>query len=240
MDETNAFDLLAPLERIAGESLRANSALHDYALMGPGRSQRKLLEKYRQMRTRSKAEADAERPPTVQLTRIAEWSTRFQWQERVAAYERLLDHEEEELWKARRKALRNSEWEMQDRLIGLANQIIDAAPDFISEKTVMSEDGSTTVFKKLDGWLAVKAAETGSDLGRRSAGMEKETTKVEHSGLLDVSTDYAKIDDEQLERIIANLIAAATERSPGDGPDGESTPTEPAPDESSGETIEQA
>ena len=237
MIDSPSFDPEDPLARAPGESLRANAAFRDYALMGPGRSLRKLQERYKGVQRGAKEGTGERLPPSVRLSRLSEWSVDHHWQERVLAYERRLDREEEELWRERRKKLRSTEWDASDKLLGLAAQIVDAAPDFISEHETVDKNGTITIYKALDGHLAVKAAETGSDLGRRAAGMEKEKTKVEHSGLEVVQpADYGKIDDEQLERLIHNLIAAAAERSPGDGPGGKDTPADqPATPEPPGE-----
>lgn len=70
------FDQDTPLNRIKGETIKANTALMDYWLMGAGRS----LEKLRQSYTK----AASEKAPTVHLRTLQEWSSRDHWQARIA------------------------------------------------------------------------------------------------------------------------------------------------------------
>lgn len=58
------------------ESLKSNQALVDYWMMGPGRSLRKLHQKY--------IEQTSAMPPTRHLRTLLGWSTEFQWQDRIA------------------------------------------------------------------------------------------------------------------------------------------------------------
>lgn len=64
---------------LPGESGKAHSALIDYCQMGPGRSLSTLAERYRRV--------PKPVPPTVRLNTLKEWSVRFKWQERTAAYD---------------------------------------------------------------------------------------------------------------------------------------------------------
>lgn len=70
------FDQDAPLSRIKGETIKAHNALMDYWLMGAGRSQEKLRQRY--------SEDTANEPPTIHLRTLAGWSTRYHWQARIA------------------------------------------------------------------------------------------------------------------------------------------------------------
>lgn len=70
------FDASDPLSRVAGETAKANLALRDYAMMGPGRSLDKLLDRY---------QSAAEERPTMRRATLVAWSTRYAWQARVEA-----------------------------------------------------------------------------------------------------------------------------------------------------------
>lgn len=74
--DEQAFDPADPLALVAGETERANAALRDYAMMGPGRSLLRLAEAYR---TRTGG------VPTKQLSTLKAWSARYHWRERCYA-----------------------------------------------------------------------------------------------------------------------------------------------------------
>jgi len=74
MTEKVLFDQDSPLDRIAGESRRANDALRDYYGMGTDRTLKKLLERY----------TSGTGPVlTRRFSTLKEWSTRHGWQARV-------------------------------------------------------------------------------------------------------------------------------------------------------------
>ena len=79
-----------PLGRCKRETRRANDALRDYWLMGPGRSLRTLCEVYSQ---RSVSEASAEAPPTKRARTLFHWSTYYAWQARIDHAKKILDDE---------------------------------------------------------------------------------------------------------------------------------------------------
>ena len=66
----------SPLSRTANETQKANTALMDYWLMGAGRSQEKLQQKY--------SKTTVNQPPSVHLRTLAGWSVRHHWQARIA------------------------------------------------------------------------------------------------------------------------------------------------------------
>ena len=66
-----------PLERLPGESKRAQAAFISYALLGSGRSLRKLLAEFKQ----------AERAPTRAWESLCSWSTKYSWVERAARFD---------------------------------------------------------------------------------------------------------------------------------------------------------
>lgn len=55
---------------------KAAAGFADFVGMGPGRSLRKLHERYRQQ--------TASKPPAVRLETLFEWSTKYAWQDRLA------------------------------------------------------------------------------------------------------------------------------------------------------------
>ncbi len=67
----------SPLSRIANETIKANTALMDYWLMGAGRS----LEKLRKSYVKSPSSNE---PPSVHLRTLQKWSSRHHWQARIA------------------------------------------------------------------------------------------------------------------------------------------------------------
>lgn len=59
------------------ETPKAAQAFADYVALGPGRSLRSLHARYRQQ--------TVNKPPTVRFETLAEWSTTYGWQDRIAA-----------------------------------------------------------------------------------------------------------------------------------------------------------
>ena len=82
-DETLDPSVWDSLARQAGESPKAHAAFLDYVRMGPGRSLRKLHERYCRQ---SDVEPPSDLAPTKRLRTLQEWSVRFAWQKRLAAY----------------------------------------------------------------------------------------------------------------------------------------------------------
>lgn len=75
-------------ERKVGESDRAVQACNDYLRMGPGRSLRKLTQKYNKTRQNT--------TPTRSFDTLANWSTLFNWQERATEYDAAREAEKNE------------------------------------------------------------------------------------------------------------------------------------------------
>lgn len=71
------FDQDTPLNRAANETIKANTALMDYWLMGAGRSLANLCQIY------AEPMPDSE-PPTVHIATLKVWSSRHHWQARIA------------------------------------------------------------------------------------------------------------------------------------------------------------
>jgi hypothetical protein len=188
----------APLERAKGESRKANQALRDYALMGSGRSQRKLIEHYK----KQAASNPLAKPPTLVYSTLAGWCLNFDWVARVDAWTEIRQEQDEIEWAERRRQIRQDDYRLAERLRGLANEILDAAPTFYRRR-VKTERGEPTrrvvesgdrevhhitrvdtqiVTVALDGNLMTKAAKVASELGRLAAEVQPPAQKIEHSG----------------------------------------------------------
>jgi hypothetical protein len=162
-----------PLARCQGETKRANTALADYAMMGPARSLAKLAEHY-------VSQPATSAPPTRRLNALKRWSTRHDWQARVSAWEDIKRAEAEEEWGRRRSELCEIEW-------GKARQLLERADAMLKlplTEKIVDSDGQMVVIKPVR-WSAADIArytETASKLMRLAAGMETERTDVTSGG----------------------------------------------------------
>lgn len=126
------WDPDAPLTRMKGERTDANQALNDYALMGAGRSLAKLCDHYKRGQNVGSSLAQPgggvspagrtppAQPPTKRLPTLETWSSRYDWQRRVAAWQALQIAKEHEKWEERRR-----EW--RERAFGLATSLAEKA-----------------------------------------------------------------------------------------------------------------
>lgn len=211
----------APLNRIKWESKNANIALRDYYRMGPGRSLAKLHAKYLQ--------EESIEPPTRKRYTIDTWCLKNHWVKRVAAKQALDDAEEERLWAARRRQVREQDWEMADKLRGVAAKILEEAPIFVKQQRrfIKGEEGQPdreVITMALNGQLGVKAAEAGSKLARLAAEMENERQKIvlamerEVEAFFDAAQQV--LDESDFNRLLSRLggetggETAAEEESP--------------------------
>ncbi|NBD36745.1 MAG: hypothetical protein GVY30_12215 [Chloroflexi bacterium] len=97
------WDADAPLSRAKGERRDANAALHDYCLMGDGRSLRKLAAKYKEQK---KSTASADAPPTLYKSTLFNWSSRYDWVARAERFDQLEHERELREWRDRRRESR--------------------------------------------------------------------------------------------------------------------------------------
>jgi len=171
LDETldpSAWDSLA---RQAGETPKAHAAFLDYVRMGPGRSLRKLHERYCQQ---SGNEPATESPPTQRLRTLADWSVRFDWQKRLAAYKDERDRHDQERWEARRRAVRERDWDAGEELRDLAAQVLAQAPQFVktTRRLLRGHDGAPdreVITLGLDADALLKTLKLASELQRQAA-----------------------------------------------------------------------
>lgn len=177
------WNLKAPLERAKGVGRRANQALRDYAMMGTGRSLRKLLKRYRGQ----KADNPQTELPTVKWGTLSGWSCKYDWVARVDAWTAIKQEEEETEWKERQRQIRQQDWSHGQQLREMAAKILEAAPAFIKRRERIEQGepdaqghrvDTKIITVALDGHLLTKLEKLASDLSRRAAKMEKDIITV--------------------------------------------------------------
>ena len=186
MEIPNTFDAENPLDRLPGESLRANQALRDYTLMGAGRSIRKLQARYKN---------HGGSVPTRGLKTLLVWSSQHHWQARVAEWERLQARAEEAEWIDRRRQVREDEWKLGSDLLGLARSILAEGPKFLTTTRRVTKDGREIITMALDGKFMVQLTELAAKLRRLSA--EMETDHQRHSIDEQIIVTLKGIDEEE-------------------------------------------
>jgi len=146
-----------PWDRRAGETARAHAALMDYCRLGPARSLAKLLDRYQ----------SANEPYTTRrLPTLAGWSSRFAWQERVAAWDMAEEEKRQALWEERRRQMLEADWSQGGKLRDLGDRILGEAPRYITRTETRRDDGSLVITLEIDAGLAIKAIQAGSQLQR--------------------------------------------------------------------------
>lgn len=172
-----------PLARIKRETIRAHRAFLDYLEMGPGRSLRILFAEYRQHLDNETA---TEEPPTKRFRTLARWSTRWQWQARLAAWQDIVRKEREAKWKRRATEQREWEWSASRQLIERFEQMMRFP---LHEQTVskVDEEGKPiiTIVKPVK-WTqrdTVAVAKVAAELARLAAAMETERHAVDVSSV---------------------------------------------------------
>lgn len=197
------WDLDAPLQRYKGESAKANGALQDYVLMGPGRSLRELHRGYC-------GEVDPQEPgyalfsmycpqgdggatslpPTKRQRTLQTWSARYHWQARVARYEQLQNDRRLSIREARRQELEDKDWYSGHELRTRVHEFLEKLPVHLETVVNVEEqpDGTLvkTIVKELNASLtqisqALKAA---SDLQRLSTDEPTDITEIRGAALL--------------------------------------------------------
>jgi len=209
--EATAWETLAPL---ANETSKAHAAFLEYVQMGPGRSIRTLYAKYCE---RIVSGSSAEKPPTKRLPTLFTWSTKYDWQARLAAYAEERDRAAVAQWEARRQALREIDFQTGDELRDLAADILAETPQFLktTRRLIKGRDGASdreiiTVGIDIDAML--KALKLASDLQRSAAGLPAAAIEVTH--------DH-RLDSEQYQRALRALADALGTSVPEAGADGD-------------------
>jgi hypothetical protein len=107
---------------------------------------RKLAEHFeKQEKKRERGDMTVPVVPTTSFATLADWSSKYDWQNRVMQWEMLQRLEEEEEWKERRKQVREDDWTHAQKLRELAERIINAAPAFINRSRRVVDDGAPRV-----------------------------------------------------------------------------------------------
>lgn len=91
-----AVELIAG-EKVKGESKKAVIACNDYLRMGPTRSLRSLVARYR--------ESEQRLAPTLSVGTLSNWSTEYGWQDRADAYDAAIEAEKQAAEKERQRAI---------------------------------------------------------------------------------------------------------------------------------------
>jgi hypothetical protein len=197
------WDWEEPLARAKGETSKANTALQDYIDLGPGRSLRILAAGYRgEIEEGEPGHAvfvpylgQAEDgsgivPPTKYKATIDRWSSKYDWQARLARYQEIENERREEIRARRRKQLEDQDWEHGQELRDKVLELVEVLPLFVTENVEINEldDGSVEkiIYQKLNARIAdlARALKTSSELQRLSADEPTEHIKLAGGALL--------------------------------------------------------
>lgn len=153
------------------ETGRAYAAFMDYCRMGPGRSLSKLLDRQK---------TGNEPATTKRFRTLADWSVKFAWQARVAAFDIYQEAQTQALWEERRRQMLEADWAQGEALRGLGAKILAEAPKFLRRSETTLANGNIVITIELDAHLAVKAIQAGSNLQRLAT--DEPTERVSLSG----------------------------------------------------------
>lgn len=202
------WDATDPLKPVEGESRAANGALNDYARMGYNRAIHKLIDYYKD---RSE---EKEYVPTTSINTMFNWSSRYEWQERVDAWTEIERKRMEQEWRQRRDNLRSKEWSNYERLQEIVTEMLKTVPQFINRKEAVVEEGSPTIIKnngdiikqgtpekrvitlKANTNAIIQFIKTASEIGRKAAEMDQTWMAK-----LMKEIDFDKLDNEQVARL---------------------------------------
>lgn len=205
--EQPAPDTWASLAQRDGETKKAHQAFIDYALMGPGRSLRKLCARYR---GQAGDEAGTEKPPTRRLTTLGEWSSTYDWQKRIEAWNTEQQQVDQAQWEERRRAIREADWEAGEALRELAGDILAQAPQFLktTRRLVKGSKGQPdreVITVGIDIGAMLKALAQASDLQRQAAGMPKTIDVTTGGETVGATIDLSGLSVEQLTALAQSL-----------------------------------
>ena len=194
---TAKYDSEDPLARMEDESPHQNAALHRYAVMGSMRSLKKLAQVFEEeQKKRDRGDKTIPKVPTTSYGTLCKWSTNNDWVNRVMQWEMRQRLEEEEMWKERRKQVREDDWTHARELRQLAEKIIAAAPAFINRSRRVVDEGTPTIID-LEGEIVkqgkpreivvtvalsiadlVRVEKIAMQMGRLAAEMDESRTRV--------------------------------------------------------------
>lgn len=206
---TENFDPSAPLESIRGETKKANHAFREYCYIGPARSLKKLRDRLDlSVAVESdRGESGVKSKRYAAFSTICEWSSRYFWVARAAAFDLQEDVKRADLWRERREKIRETDYQVADELRTLAASVLAAGPNFIRAtrrrvkgETRIGKDGAEytepdtiLVTTALDGDLLIKLVDLASKLQRAAAGIAN-TNFV-------FPVDWSQLTDEQVSAI---------------------------------------
>ena len=169
------------IEPLSNETPKAYSALCDYARLGDNRS----IEKLYHLRIESGSK--------ISLTTIRRWSVNYTWQERIKAYQAVLQTERLNQWQALQEKTRQQDYQQGAELRALADKILENGPKFIkaSTSTRTQPDGTIreVITLALDGKLMIDALSTASKLQRLATGLDTPNR-------IQVSVEYSQLVSE--------------------------------------------
>ena len=150
------WNLNDPLERIPGESKRANAALSDYALMGSVRGLRGLLKIYRE-RTGA---------PTTSWKTLSAWSADFAWVERSTRFDELQREKDQAAYEARRRQIMESGFALDFERVAELKALYEKYREYLADENNI--------------WLPdVKSIRVGSSLEVTQDGKSREVGEYE-------------------------------------------------------------
>jgi len=201
-----------PLALCEGESLAANQALNDYALLGPARSLTNLHQTYTEP---APPGSQPRSVPSAQLRTLKGWSSADSWQERVARYDALVHEREraeyERRWAKRREAEREDTWQLAQDLRAKAKEMLKFP--LVDVEQVTAQRRGPNGMQQVD-MTVIKAArwalrdiaslgETAAKLARLSADMPTDRVAIEDltpRDLEGMSTEELLLLKQQFER----------------------------------------
>lgn len=175
------FDTADPLRRQMKESVKANAAFRDYAMMGTGRSLRGLYGRYIK---RAANDAQADLPPTTKLKTIETWSIRFSWVARVAQFDEIEKERRIETWRLRRLQVDEDDWARGEELRNLVSLSLETAPKLVkrTERVGKLPDGTQgkIITLGLNARDVATLTKLAMDMQRLATGAE--TERIQHTG----------------------------------------------------------
>lgn len=203
-DQAFVWDHASPLKRQKGESTQAAQALHDYALLGQGRSLSQLLEVYRD-------QSETEARPTTRPATLKAWSSRYAWQARVARFDELERERDRVKWEKRRDAYRER---IHELATGKGLERIEEMLDYPLTRQVVTqrdEDGRPTVVEiKPVRWSIHSAATLFTALNNAARlTLGEATERVESETTVVSANPYSNLSNEDLDDAIAQLESRA-------------------------------
>lgn len=183
-----------PLAKLPSETSRAWAAFLDFAMMGPGRTLKRLYRHYRAVAlTHEEAQV-----PAKSLKSLISWSRENRWRPRVQAFDEERHLAELAVWSAKRKSLREADWEDGAELRAHVRDLLGILPLFTEaqEIEVEGDEGDriviSTVALNTSITQIVQALKAASDLQNRALEVPADPRSSTLSGLpLDAAIEAA-------------------------------------------------